>query len=221
MPYWSLLRRRHVDRRSDGDDVEVLHGAFAGHRPSGRANHGLADAGSAGLITGLTQTWCTGVQVRGERWSSFEMRSQHGEGRSSRVGIEQDLRSVALELVSGSGAEVAWFTLGEVGVSAVVGSGSPRYSGCSGSVLSTVQSHTDASWDRSPGSSDRDALRRDLRCDPCREVVLGDDGAVRHRLADQLGGRDTAVGLAARSGNGARSGLQVSNTRQMPHMPDG
>ena len=26
MPCWSLLRRRHVDRRADGNDVEVLHG---------------------------------------------------------------------------------------------------------------------------------------------------------------------------------------------------
>ena len=103
--------------------------------------------------------------------------------------------------------------LGEVRRLAVGGSGSPRYSGASGSVLSTVQSHTVASW-----SPMRDTRRRELWVDPACQVVLGEDGAVRHRLADELGRGHRGRFEGDAVGQRCKTGLQgVEHSPDAPH----
>ena len=113
-PLLVTLAWRDVNGGSHSNHVEGLHGR-AGRTETIRSCQPRVGRPRVWRpITGLAQTWCTGVQVRSERWSPLEMRFQHREGGSSRVGVEQDDRSVPDELVTGSGREVAWHALGEV-----------------------------------------------------------------------------------------------------------
>ena len=175
------LARRHIDRGTDGDDVEGLHGRV-GRTQAVRARQPRVCRRRIGRpVTGFAEPRRTGVQVRGERWSPLEMRSQHRERRSARVGVEQDLRSVAQEDIAGSRAEVTGDPLGEVGCLCGRRLRLAEVDGvCRVAVVNGPIPH------RGVLVADGDALRWDLRSDPRRQVVLGDHGAVGHRLADQL-----------------------------------